>query len=203
MADKRVDENSARLTIEDTSGVIEGVILDEGLVSEVGELFLDQFVMVRVDARRRIEFTEIMQPDVPSNKFNRSESETFAVFLSDLHVGSRFFMEGELRAFFRWLAGPDPYARRVRFVMIAGDVVDGVGIFADQDKELVQQTTQEQFEKTAQLLRLIPPHIKVFCVAGQPRPRPPGPPPALHIQGGRPGAVGDGERPTWWETRPR
>ena len=166
VADKRVDENSARLTIEDTSGVIEGVIMDENVMKEVGELFLDQFVMVRVDARRRIEFTEIMQPDVPGHKFNRSESETFAAFLSDLHVGSRFFMEGELRAFFRWLSGPDPYARRVRFVMIAGDVVDGVGIFADQDKELVQQTTQEQFEKATQLLRLIPPHIKVFVSPG-------------------------------------
>ena len=161
-----VDKSATQLTIEDMGGTVQGIILDDGLKGEVEDLFLDQFIMARVDASRRIEFTEIIQPDVPGHKFNRSSSETFAVFLSDLHVGSRFFMEDELRAFFRWLAGPDPYARRVRFVMIAGDVVDGVGVFADQEKELIQQTVGEQLEKVAQLLRLIPPHIKVFVSPG-------------------------------------
>lgn len=166
VADKRTVGNMAELSIEDTSGVVKGVVLGEDLRSVVGDLFLDQFVMVRVDARRRLEFTEIIQPDVPSHKPNRSESETFAVFLSDLHIGSRFFMEEQLRSFFKWLSGPDPYARRVRFILIAGDIVDGVGIFADQDKELVEQTTQEQFKKTAELLSIIPPYIKIFVSPG-------------------------------------
>ena len=166
VSEKRVDGGAAHLTIEDLNGVVKGVVLDDDLKGEVEDLFLDQFVMARVDARKRVMFTEIMQPDIPSHKFNRSDSETFAVFLSDLHIGSKFFMEGELRSFFRWLSSPDPYARRVRFVMIAGDVVDGVGIFANQDKELIQQTTAEQFEKVAELLRLIPSHIKVFVSPG-------------------------------------
>lgn len=166
VTDKRTDENVAKLTIEDVSGTLEGLVLNEDLRAEVGDLFLDQFVMVKVDARRRIEFTDIMQPDVTSHKPNRSESETFAVFMSDLHVGSRFFMEPQLREFLRWLNSPDPYARRVRFVLIAGDVVDGVGIYPNQDRELVHQTVREQFGKVAELLAMVPPHVKVFISPG-------------------------------------
>lgn len=164
--DKRTDGNMTRLTIEDTSGTLEGQVRNEDVKADVADLFLDQFVMVRVDAHRKIEFTDIMQPDVVSHKPNRSESETFVVFMSDLHVGSRFFMEPQLREFFKWLNTPDPYARRVRFLLIAGDVVDGVGIYPNQDNELVQQTIQEQFKKVAELLMMVPPHIKVFISPG-------------------------------------
>ena len=107
-----------------------------------------------------------MPPGVADTASRRSKTEAYAVLLSDLHVGSRFFLEREFKHFVGWLAGPDPTARRVRFVMLCGDVVDGVGIYPEQDKELVQQTAGEQMSKLASLLSLVPGHIRIFVIPG-------------------------------------
>ena len=54
--------------------------------------------------------------------------------------------------FVSWLSSPDPVARKIRFVLIGGDVVDGVGIYPNQDKELVCQTIEEQLKKAEDLI---------------------------------------------------
>ena len=40
-------------------------------------------------------------------------TEAHAVFLSDLHIGSKYFMEEEFAAFVSWLSSPDPIARKI------------------------------------------------------------------------------------------
>src|SRR5690606_3004835 len=99
---------------------------------------------------------DLILPDIPEQAINRSETETFAVFLSDLHIGSKYFMEKEFSEFVSWISSPDPTARKVRFVLIGGDVVDGVGIYPNQDKELVFQTLEEQLRRLEELLDKIP-----------------------------------------------
>src|SRR3972149_3624453 len=109
---------------------------------------------------------DIIIPDIPEHVPNRSKTETCAAFLSDLHIGSMYFMEKELNDFILWLSSPDPVARKIRFVLICGDVVDGVGIYPNQDKELDFVDIHEQLKKTAELLSKIPQHIKVFVTPG-------------------------------------
>ena len=165
VTEKRVDERSSQLTLEDPTGYLDGLVIGDAR-NVLEELFLDQFVMAKVDTRNGTVFTSVLLPDIPIHRVNHSESDTFAVLLSDLHVGSKYFLEREFREFLRWLSGPDPVARRVGFVLIAGDVVDGVGIFPGQEKELVQKTIQEQFEKTRELLEEIPNRVRVLVSPG-------------------------------------
>ncbi len=163
---KQFEDTMSRLTVEDTTGQLEGV-LSEDVADVIQKLFLDQFVAVEVEGGfRGAVFTDVLYPDIPVRKANRSESEVFAVFLSDLHVGSKYFLEEDFRVFLQWLSSSDPIARKVRFVLIAGDVVDGVGIFRDQDRELFQHTAYEQFQKVDELLAIIPEHIKIFVIPG-------------------------------------
>ena len=166
VTEKRLEEKASRITLEDTTGNLEGVVSED--VKGIAEkLFLDQFIMVEVESGfRGPVFTDIIYPDIPVRRANRSQSEAFAVFLSDLHVGSKYFLEKEFVAFLKWLSGPDPIAKKVRFMLVAGDIVDGVGIFANQDGELNQQTITEQFQKVDQLFSLIPEHVKVFIIPG-------------------------------------
>merc|ERR1739841_420397 len=95
---------------------------------------------------------DLIMPDLPDQKINKSESEVYAIFLSDLHIGSKYFMEEELVEFVSWISSPDPVARKVRFVLIGGDMVDGVGIYPNQNKELVYQTIEDQLQKAEDLL---------------------------------------------------
>ena len=165
---KDVDRNVIRLVLEDPSGSFEGMVFDKELQKKADALLNDQFVMARIGIGKNSGFVikNLILPDIPEQLTNKSESEVFAAFLSDLHIGSKYFMEEEFSEFVSWLSSPDPVARKIRFVLIAGDVVDGVGIYRDQDKELVCKTLEKQLEKTKELLEKIPENIKIFIMPG-------------------------------------
>jgi len=157
-----------KLVVDDPTGSIECIVFDNDLQKIADSLLIDQFVMLRIVVGKNGGFIvkDVITPDISDRVSNRSESEVYAVFLSDLHIGSRYFMEDELNEFILWLSSPDPVARKIRFILIAGDIVDGVGIYPNQDKELVHQTIEEQLKKTEELLSKIPQNIKVFISTG-------------------------------------
>ena len=146
----RINErNITKLLLEDPSGSFEGIIFDNELQKTADLLLNDQFIMARVGFGKNsgLIIKDLISPDIPDQATNRSDSETFAVFLSDLHIGSKYFMEDEFSEFVSWISSPDPVARKIHFVLIGGDVVNGVGIYPNQNKELVCQTIQEQLKK--------------------------------------------------------
>jgi len=165
---RNTERNITKLVLEDPSGSFEGIVFDDELQKTVGTLLTDQFVMVRVSLGKNSGFIikDIILPDVPDRVINKSESETYAVFLSDLHIGSKFFMEEEFTEFVSWLSSPDPVARKIRFILISGDVVDGVGIYPNQDKELICLTIEEQLKKTVGLIDKIPKNVKIIIMPG-------------------------------------
>jgi DNA polymerase II small subunit len=165
---RNTERNITKLVIEDPSGSIEGIVFDSELQKTAGSLLSDQFIMARIGFGKNAGFIikDLILPDIPEQATNRSETETYAVFLSDLHIGSKYFMEEEFIEFVSWLSSPDPIARKIRFVLICGDLVDGVGIYPNQDKELVCQTIEEQLKKVEELLSKIPNYIKIFIMPG-------------------------------------
>jgi len=165
---RNAERNITKLVLEDPSGSFEGIIFDDELQKTAGTLLIDQFVMVRVATAKNsgLMIKDLIMPDLPDQKINKSESEVYAVFLSDLHIGSKYFMEEELIEFVKWISSPDPVARKVRFVLIGGDMVDGVGIYPNQNKELVCQTIEEQLQKAEDLLDKIPTNVKIVIMPG-------------------------------------
>ena len=165
---RSVERNITKLVLEDPSGSFEGIVFDNELQKTAGSLLNDQFIMARIGSGKNAGFIikDLISPDVPDQASNRSETETYAVFLSDLHIGSKYFMEDEFTEFVLWLSSPDSVARKIRFVLIGGDLVDGVGIYPNQDKELVCQTIEEQLKKVEELLSKIPNYIKIFIMPG-------------------------------------
>jgi len=168
LSERNSQRSVTKLKIDDLTGSMEVVVFDKDLQKTANELLIDQFVMLKVKLSKNGGFftKEIIVPDIPDHFSNRSDTETYAVFLSDLHVGSKFFMEKEFDSFVSWLSNPDPIARKVRFVILAGDVVDGVGIYPNQDKELDCLTVEEQLTKLEEVLSKIPKNIKIFIVPG-------------------------------------
>lgn len=168
LSERRVERNITKLIIDDPTGSIETIIFDQDLQKIAASLLTDQFVMGRISLAKNGGFImkDVIVPDIPEHTPNRSKTETYAAFLSDLHIGSMYFMEKELNDFISWISSPDPIARKIRFVLICGDVVDGVGIYPNQDKELDFVDVHEQLKKTAELLSKIPQHIKIFVTPG-------------------------------------
>ncbi len=165
---RNAERNVTKLVLEDPSGFFDGIIFDGELQKTAATLLIDQFVMARISLGKNSGFIikDLILPDIPDQAINKSESETFAVFLSDLHIGSKYFMEEEFSEFVSWLSSPDPVARKIRFVLIGGDIVDGVGIYPNQDEELVCQTIEEQLKKVEKLISQIPKNVKIIIMPG-------------------------------------
>ena len=168
LSERRSERNITKLTIDDPTGTIETIVFDKDLQKTAQGLLIDQFVFVKINLGKNGGFIvkDLIVPGIPEHASNRSETETYAVFLSDLHIGSMYFMEKELNDFISWLSSPDPVARKIRFVLICGDIVDGVGIYPGQDKELVFVNVEDQLKKAVEILEKIPKHIKIFIVPG-------------------------------------
>jgi len=168
LMDRRVDRDVTKLVIDDPTGSIEILVFNRELQESANSLLMDQFLMASIATGKNGGFVarQLLVPDIPEHIANHSKTETYAVLISDLHVGSKYFMEKEFAEFISWLSSPDPIARKVRFLLICGDIVDGVGIFPNQDKELLLVDVDEQMAKAAQLLDKIPKHIKVFIIPG-------------------------------------
>ena len=165
---RNAERNITKLHLEDPSGSFEGIVFDNELQKVAGTLLSDQFVMARVSLGKNSGFIikDIILPDIPDQATNKSESEAYAAFLSDLHIGSKYFMEDEFAEFVDWISSPDSVAKKIRFVLIGGDVVDGVGIYPNQNKELVCQTIEEQLDKVEKLLDKIPKNVKIIIMPG-------------------------------------
>ncbi|TLX95424.1 MAG: DNA-directed DNA polymerase II small subunit [Thaumarchaeota archaeon] len=168
LMDRKIDRDVTKLVIDDPTGSIEVLVFNKELQEVANSLLMDQFLMAYIVSGKNGGFVtkELLVPDIPEHIANRSKTETYAVLISDLHVGSKYFMEKEFSEFVSWLSSPDPIAQKVRFLLICGDIVDGVGIFPNQDKELLLMDIDEQMARAAHLLDKIPKHIKVFIIPG-------------------------------------
>ena len=60
----------------------------------------------------------------------------------------------------------DDIVKKIKFLCIGGDLIDGIGIFPNQDKELLEIDAAKQMNHAAQLLAKVPKHIKVLVIPG-------------------------------------
>ncbi len=107
----------------------------------------------------------IHRPDVPVNRAQRRSKENVeVVFLSDIHVGSSHFLPDAWKGFMSWLGSKD--ASRVRYAVVAGDLVDGIGIYPNQINELDIPDIEEQYAELARLMEPMPDNIEVLMQPG-------------------------------------
>lgn len=115
---------------------------------------------------------EILLPDIPDHKPHLAEEEVWAVLLSDLHVGSKKFLGTSLQRAFDWLnlkiGAPNQrsIAERTKYLVICGDIVDGIGIYPRQEQELAIVDLYEQYREAAKYIGLIPDHIETIILPG-------------------------------------
>ena len=158
VTEKRESKQRVLLRIEDLEAEA-AVLVSSGSSREVLErarvLLLDQVVCVgAVKGRNDLLIAEeLIWPDVPQRKPQRASEPVFAALISDLHVGSKMFMEEAFHRFVLWLNGKFGNAEmrriagHVKYVVIAGDLVDGIGVYPNQMQELAIRDVYEQYRE--------------------------------------------------------
>src|SRR6476619_2193238 len=163
-------KNMVEVTIDDMSGVLSAVATTEDLRNQISMLVSDQMVMLEIESQKRgrqnFLIRSITSPEIPEHMPNKSRSESYVLLTSDLHIGSKYFMETEFLRFIEWLSSDDDVGSKIKFLCIAGDVIDGVGIYPNQDKELKEIDASKQLMYAMKLLNQIPKHIEIFIIPG-------------------------------------
>jgi len=160
------------------------VLLPKGSDVIKDDLLLDEVIGVKGSikgGRRNILIADtIFRPDLPVNR-ERLRSHGKIGLTSDLHVGSVTFKEDSWKRFVKFLQRDEEVAGDLDCIIVAGDVVDGIGIYPNQERELSIKNIFDQYREAANLMEDIPSDIKVVISPGnhdavrQAEPQPPFP----------------------------
>lgn len=168
--------NNLVITLEDPTGQIK-VLINKNkpeLFNAARAAVLDEVIgVVGVNGDNIVFANNLVWPDIPTTREpRRCQDEAYAIFLSDLHVGSNNFLSEDFNKFIKWInceAGNEnqkEIAAKVKYLFIIGDLVDGCGIYPEQDKELAIKDIYEQYKECARLLKQIPCRISIIICPG-------------------------------------
>ncbi len=177
VTEKRESKYGILLKVEDMEASISALILRNSsreLLEKAKALLPDQVVCLNLTKSRKnlIIVKDLFFPDIPQKKPRKAAEEVYAALISDLHVGSQEFMREEMSRFLLWLNGKygaesqKAIASHVKYVVIAGDLVDGVGVYPNQIKELTVRDLSKQYKLVAKFLEQIPDYMELIIIPG-------------------------------------
>ena len=146
---------------------------NEELFAEADKLVRDEVVGVIANKSDDAGFAfgqQIIKPGVL--RVPDKEMDFGIVFLSDVHIGSLTFLEDAFQRFIDWInceygdEDQRKVAEDVKYLIIGGDIVDGIGVYPNQDKELSIKDITEQYNEAARFLGNIRSDIKIIIAPG-------------------------------------
>ncbi|MBV1729349.1 MAG: metallophosphoesterase, partial [Methanobacterium sp.] len=165
--------NHKIIELEDKSGEISVLVHNENhKLFDKSETLVRDEVLGVVGSRKGnlVIASEIIHPGVP--RIDEKKMDFSVVFISDVHIGSSTFLEDSFNKFIQWINGdygsPEQreIAANVKYLVVAGDIVDGIGIYPHQDKELTIKDITLQYDEAARLFGQIRQNIKIIIAPG-------------------------------------
>ena len=170
--------NNIILKIEDLTGICNVIIRkdekNKDLYDLAVNLSLDEVIGITGSWLSSAVFADrILFPDIPLNKeLKKKNEEEYVVLLGDTHFGSNVFMEYEFEKFIQWIQGnagneeQKRMAEKTNYIILTGDIVEGVGIYPNQQNDLTILDITDQYVDAARRLKQIPERIKIIAMSG-------------------------------------
>jgi DNA polymerase II small subunit len=157
------------LDLEDPNGTFPALIMkDRDVAEHVDEILTDEVIAVEgsiSDDGTILFVDELHFPEIPRTyEPSTADRPVQAALISDVHVGSQEFEADAWERFADWLHTEE--AERIEYLLIAGDMVEGVGVYPDQDDELDVVDVYEQYETFAEHLKAVPGDIEIVMIPG-------------------------------------
>ncbi len=163
------------IEVEDDTGSMPVLVSKDNdqLIRAAKNLMKDEVVGIVATKRPGNELAicqNIIDPGVP--RIARKEIDFGTVFTSDIHIGSTTFLEDAYTKFIRWINGDygseeqREMANNVKYMIIGGDIVDGIGVYPNQDKELAIKDITAQYDEAARFLGDVRSDVKIIITPG-------------------------------------
>ena len=167
-----------RIELEDETGTTVLMALKNNgeVFHYASEVIVDEIIGVSGKFSKNgdlIIIQNIVFPDIKlQHDKKKADVPVYAAFLSDVHIGSNTFMNDEWNSFLRWINGnlgnlrQKEVASKVKYIVLPGDLVDGIGIYPGQEKELTIPNIYQQYEALAKQLEILPSHLTILLQPG-------------------------------------
>jgi DNA polymerase II small subunit len=165
-------KNHKIIEVQDETGNIAVLVHnDNHKLFDVAERIVKDEVIGVVGSRKGsfVMASDLLHPGVP--RIDEKPMDFTTVFISDTHIGSSTFLEDAFSRFTRWINGDfgdeeqRDMANDIKYLVVAGDIVDGIGVYPNQEKELLIKDIYQQYEEAARLFGEIN-DIKMIIVPG-------------------------------------
>lgn len=177
VTEKRITKNNNIIaTIEDNTGQINVVFSKnkQEMFEQAKDIVLDEVIGIVCSTGDNILFANtLLFPDIPlQTELKKSPDEAYVLILSDMHVGSIWFEKERFERFLKWIRGEagneeqKEVAKKVKYIILPGDLVDGVGIYPGMEQHLTITDIKKQYEECSNLLKQIPEHIALIVSPG-------------------------------------
>ncbi|MCX6747101.1 MAG: metallophosphoesterase [Candidatus Pacearchaeota archaeon] len=172
VSDKRTTQNRNILfDVEDLTGKIRVLINQNNkkLYEKAEEICLDSIVGFNGSGNNEIIFAnDIIFPDSILQEKKRSPIEEYALFIGDIHFGSKLFLENSFLKFIDYLNGKlgDRETDKIKYLFVVGDIIAGVGNYPNQERDLKIKDIEEQFIGLSEFLEKIRKDIKIIVSPG-------------------------------------
>ncbi len=177
VTEKRDAKQQLLITIEDldaSATILVPTRASEEVQKKAQQILPDQVICAAVKKTPGKLFLaeDIIFPEVGQKPQRRASEPIYAVLTSDIHVGSNKFNKQAFKRFLLWLNGKYGNAQmreiagRVKYLLIAGDVVDGVGVFPGQARELNVRNVHKQYRLALKFFAQIPEYIEIIVSPG-------------------------------------
>ena len=164
------------LEVEDLTGNARLLINQnkEEVYEKYKEILLDDIIGFKCSGSKDFLFVnDLFYPDCYLKDRKRTNEEIYALFISDIHVGSRNFLEKNFERFIGWLNGSNAnekqkeYLNKIKYMFVVGDTIDGVGVYPEQEKDIIIKDIGKQYDKLSEFYKKIPKKISIIQCAGQ------------------------------------
>ncbi len=125
---------------------------------------------------------EIVRPDLPLDRKPSTDPGAGSLMVvSDVHIGADTFLDQGWQSFIDWMHDQVPSGGGdVRYLVVNGDLVEGVGIYPGQEDELHIGNVVDQCKASAEDLASLPDELAIYVLPGNHDPvRPAEPQPAF------------------------
>ena len=164
------------ISIEDRSGQIKCFVNKDKteLVKFIDNFCLDEGIGIKGKIGKDIIWVdEFIIPSPPNSvELKQTEEEFFVGFLSDIHFGAMVFQDEAFQKMIDFINQESEneklkgIARKLKYIIIAGDVIEGIGIYPNQGKDARILSTELQYHEAARWLSQIPKEIGIVIIPG-------------------------------------
>lgn len=174
--EKRLTKNDNFIfTLEDPTGKIKVLVHKnrQDLYEQAKEIMLDEVIGISGTYDEIVFANSLFVPDIPiTHELKKGPEDVWAAFLSDPQIGNKHFLKKEFHKFLYWINGKlgneqqKAIAKKTKYLIIPGDLVEGVGVFPGQEEKLAIPDISEQYNQMAKYLKEIPTGIKIVLMPG-------------------------------------